>query len=69
VNDELERMWKEAVVASFKVLCRICLEGLIKTAKNLSQDSRPPAELKLGPPEYRVLTTTSSVNPKELVLR
>jgi hypothetical protein len=44
VNDELERMWKETVVAKFKegYYPSICLEGLTKPAKNLSQDSRSP---------------------------
>jgi hypothetical protein len=38
----------------------ICLEGLRKNTKNLSQDSRCPGrDLNLGPPEYEagVLTT------------
>jgi hypothetical protein len=48
---------------------RICLEGLRKTTKNLSQDSRYPGrDLKPGPPEYEAgaLTTRPrrSVNMK-----
>jgi len=39
VNDELERMWKEVVVASFEIIFQHLLEGLRKTMKNLSQDS------------------------------
>jgi hypothetical protein len=36
MNDELEKLWKEAVVALFKMtFLRICLEGLRKTTKNL----------------------------------
>jgi hypothetical protein len=38
----------------------ICLEGLRKTTKNLSQDTRSPVrDLNPGPPEYEegVLTT------------
>lgn len=38
----------------------ICLEGLRKAIKELTQDSRPPErDLNLGPPEYKsqVLTT------------
>jgi hypothetical protein len=40
VNDESERIWKEAVVA----YSGICLEVVMKT-KNFSQDSRSPAEI------------------------
>jgi hypothetical protein len=35
MNDELERMWKEAVVAKFKILSRYFLEGLRKTTNTL----------------------------------
>jgi hypothetical protein len=38
----VERLCKEAVVSSSKHCHGICLEGLRKTAKNLSQDSRYP---------------------------
>jgi hypothetical protein len=47
--------------------CGICLEGLRKTTKNLSQDSRSPGrDLNPGPPEYEagVLTT----RPRRLVV-
>jgi hypothetical protein len=37
VNNELERMWKEAVDD-------ICLEGLRKTSKSVSQDSQCPIQ-------------------------
>jgi hypothetical protein len=60
INYEMEWIWKEAIMASFEVLSRICLEGLRKTTKNLSQDSRSPGrDLNPGPPEYKagVLTT------------
>jgi hypothetical protein len=35
VNDELGRMWKEAVVAYFKALSLYLPKGLRKTTKNL----------------------------------
>jgi hypothetical protein len=36
MNDELERMWKEAVVAwVLRYYAGICLQGLRKPAKNL----------------------------------
>jgi hypothetical protein len=38
--DELERICKEAVVAYFRYYPRICLQGLRKIIKHLSQDSR-----------------------------
>jgi hypothetical protein len=54
VNDELERMGKEAVVLS------IYLEWPMKTKKNLSQDNRYRGrDLNRLPPEYEsgVITT------------
>jgi hypothetical protein len=36
MNDELERIWKETVVAQSSYNASICLEGLKKTARNLS---------------------------------
>jgi hypothetical protein len=42
VNNELERMCNEAVMVKFKVLPGICLEGLRKATKSLSEDSVPP---------------------------
>jgi hypothetical protein len=39
----LEKIWKEAVVAYFlRYYPSICLEGLRKTTKNLSQDTQSP---------------------------
>jgi hypothetical protein len=58
VNDELEKMWKEAVVA-FKLLSRHLSEGTDEYHET-PQDSRPPGrDLNPGPPEYEagVLTT------------
>jgi hypothetical protein len=60
VNYELERIWKEAVVAYFKVLSGYFPGGTEETTKSLSQDSRSAyRDLILEPPEYeaRVLTT------------
>jgi hypothetical protein len=42
MNDELEAMWKEAVVADFKVLSWHLPGRNEKTIKNLRQDSRSP---------------------------
>jgi hypothetical protein len=50
-SNELERMWKEAVVANLSYYPGICLEALGKTTKNLSQDSWSPGrDLNPGPP-------------------
>jgi hypothetical protein len=56
MNNEFKRIWKEAIVA----YPGICLEGLRKSTKKLSQDSRSLGrDLNLSPPEYEagVLTT------------
>jgi hypothetical protein len=46
-------MKKEAGWPNFKCYSSICVEGLRKTTKNLSQDSRSRGQhLKLGPPKY-----------------
>jgi hypothetical protein len=42
MNDELERIWKEAPVAYSRYYPSICLEKLRKTTKTLSQNSRSP---------------------------
>jgi hypothetical protein len=42
MNNALEKIWKEAVVAFFRDYLGICLDGLRKTMKNLSQASRSP---------------------------
>jgi len=39
VNDELEGMWKETIVAYFKVLSRHLPGGTEESHKNFSQDS------------------------------
>jgi hypothetical protein len=51
VNDELERMWKEAAVAQFKVLPGISLEGLRKTLEKLWIVGLRAEIFKAGPPE------------------
>jgi hypothetical protein len=49
-NNELERMWKEAVVAYLRHCPGICLERLRKTTKTFSQDRRfPGRDLNPGP--------------------
>jgi hypothetical protein len=60
VNDELERMWKEAPVAKFKMLSQHLLGGTEENHENLNQDSQSPGrDLNPGPPEYEaeMLTT------------
>jgi hypothetical protein len=52
-------IWKERVVASFKVLSRHLPGGLRKTW-SISQDSRPPGQiLNPGPPEQEVQVLTT----------
>jgi hypothetical protein len=60
MDNALERTWKEAVVAYFKVLSRHLPGGTEKTHKNHSQDSLSPGRnLNSEPPEYEagVLST------------
>jgi hypothetical protein len=38
VNDEFRDMWEKAAMAYFNYYHSICLDGLGKAAKNLSQD-------------------------------
>jgi hypothetical protein len=53
MNNDLERIRKEAAVALFNYYLGICLEGLKKTTKNLSHDSQSQGrDLNPGPPEY-----------------
>jgi hypothetical protein len=44
VTDEMERMWKEAVVANLRHYPDLCLEGLRKTKKHLDQNIRSPSK-------------------------
>jgi len=41
LNDKLGKMLKEVVIAYFKLLPQICMEGLRETIKNLCQGSLP----------------------------
>jgi hypothetical protein len=48
-------MWKEVVVANVWYYSNIRFEGLRKTTKNISKDSRSPCrDLNLGLPEYEI---------------
>jgi hypothetical protein len=54
MNGELERIWKERVVVSSGHYLSVCLEGLRRTTKVLSRDSRSPeCEWKKASPEYK----------------
>jgi hypothetical protein len=53
ISDGLERMWKEAVLAYFKVLSWHSTEGIEENHKK-SQDIRCPGRyLNQAPPEYK----------------
>jgi hypothetical protein len=65
MNNELERMWKEAVVAQYYP--GICLEGMRKTMKNLIEDSQSLGQdMKQRPSEYEagVLTARPQCSAK-----
>jgi hypothetical protein len=50
VNNELERMWKEVVIAYLRYYPGICLEELRKTTERHCQDSQSLGwDLNLGP--------------------
>jgi hypothetical protein len=54
VNNELEKMWKAAVMDSFKVLSQNCLQGMKNKMTNLSQDSWcPDLDLNWAPPKRK----------------
>jgi hypothetical protein len=56
MNDRLEGMWKEAIVVQFMASPGIWLEGLRKTTKIISQDSRSPGrDLNKVPSEYEAV--------------
>jgi hypothetical protein len=58
MNNELESMWKEAVMRGrVKVLSQNLPGGLSKTKKYLSQDSR---DLNPGAPEYKAVLLATS---------
>jgi hypothetical protein len=68
MNDELERIWKEAVVTPLNVLSRHCLEGLMKTTKIVRRGSRSPGrDLNPGTPEYEGVLTTQQ-RPKYIFI-
>jgi hypothetical protein len=46
MNDEMERIWKEAIVAQSKYYPRIFLEGLKKTTKNTVRTAGVAAETR-----------------------
>jgi hypothetical protein len=46
MNDELEMIWKEVVMAQLRHYPGICLERLRKTTETLSQDNGVPAEIQ-----------------------
>jgi hypothetical protein len=68
VDDELEWIWKEAVVTEFKVLSSTYLEGLRKTMKNLSQNIRSHGrDLNPGRPEALYCNMTYNVYTKSII--
>jgi hypothetical protein len=63
VNNELEKMSKEADLAQFAVLSRICLQRLQKPTKNISRVIlRPSRDSDLAPPQILVRTLTLEAN-------
>jgi hypothetical protein len=63
MNNELERIWKEAVRAYFKTLSWH-LPRMRKIMKNLSQDSQSPGrDLNLGPPKYVAVSRNVGTEP------
>jgi hypothetical protein len=76
MNDELERIWKEAVMAYFNVLSRHLSEGTEANHEKICPDVRTRGrDLKLEPPEYEaeVLNTlpqrsvTSFITPYKYI--
>jgi hypothetical protein len=64
MNNELEKIRKEAVVAQFRYYPSICMDALRKTTKDLSQESRSKNRfLNPGPLEYKsgVLNTRAAL--------
>lgn len=58
INNEIKRLWKEAVMASFKVQSRVLLQNTEEKHKNFSRDSQ-----SLGRNlNLRLLTYETSVN-------
>jgi hypothetical protein len=60
VNDESERIWKQAVMAWFKGLSQHLSGGTEKTYKNLNLDSLSLGwDFNLGPSEYEAGVLTA----------
>jgi hypothetical protein len=57
MEDEFYRIWKEAVVAYSRYYPSICLEGMKKAIKHLSQGSWYPAEIRTK----RLLNTNGDI--------
>jgi hypothetical protein len=56
MNDELERIWKASAVANLRYYPGICLEGLRKTTKNVSQSPGLDFNTRPTDDEAEVLT-------------
>jgi hypothetical protein len=59
MDDELERIWKEAVVARSRYHSGICLVGLRKPTINFNHDSRCPAEIQQRTTWIQVYSVTA----------
>jgi hypothetical protein len=46
INVEFDRILNEAAVSYSNIYLRICVEGLERTLKNVSEDSGVPAEIR-----------------------
>jgi hypothetical protein len=44
VNDELEKIWKQSIMAYFKALCQHLSEGTVRVASFLAQIFRSTAK-------------------------
>jgi hypothetical protein len=60
LNDELERIWKEALMACMKYYCSICLEGVRKTQNAYKDSHWPGLDSNQVPPEYRLKALPSN---------
>jgi hypothetical protein len=68
VNKELERKWKEAVVAQLTVLSRHLSGGTEENHEKPHNSRSPGRDSNPGPPEYEagVLTTRSRLSVEQL---
>jgi hypothetical protein len=72
IMDELERILKEAAVASSRYYPRTCLKGLRKTKKYLRRSVVSAQNSKQAPPEYEcgaLLLRQSARAPEVLILQ